>query len=198
MRCRSIVTSPRVGAPHSDPFDRAEAIGWHSDFSSHPTRPRLSLSYIERQDPRGPMFGAWRVAPVADVLTRMRQGDIGRQAVGLLLETPIPFVVTEGTEPAVFRALAPRGSRGLGFRFYPRAMRDGCVAVHGRVPEAVDRAIRAVEAAADAVGKTIPAATGSLLIVDNWHCLHDRLAQTVEPGLPLRRAILSFVDATLE
>jgi hypothetical protein len=52
-----------------------------------------------------------------------------------------------------------------------------------------------VEAAADTVGIVLPAPAGALLVTDNWHCLHDRLAQTVDSDLPLRRSVLCFVEA---
>jgi hypothetical protein len=58
----------------------------------------------------------------------------------------------------------------------------------------IERAIRAVEAAADEVGHVLAAPAGALLVTDNWHALHDRLPQCVEPGLPLRRSLLCFVE----
>ena len=72
-------------------------------------------------------------------------------------------------------------------------MRAGSVAAYGRVPSRLEETILAVEDAADAEAVTLPAGRGSLLIVDNWHCLHDRLPQSVDLDLPLRRAILCFV-----
>jgi hypothetical protein len=77
-------------------------------------------------------------------------------------------------------------------------MRDGARLVHGVVPDEIEHAIRSVETAADEIGIVLPALAGSLLVTDNWHCLHDRLAQTVEHDLPLRRSILCFVETMHE
>jgi hypothetical protein len=190
-----IETRPSVDAPMEAPFNRPEAIGWHNDFSTRLTRPRLTLAYIDRPDPRGPQFGAWRVASCDDVFTRLRGSADGRRAIRFLRETPVPFLVSDAEKPVVFRAVEARSSAGgrLGLRFYARGIRRGSVAVYGHVPTSVDRAVRAVEDAADAEGVTVPAALGAVLIVDNWHCLHDRLPQSIDLDLPLRRALLCFV-----
>jgi hypothetical protein len=187
-----IATAPRFDAPPSEPFNRPESIGWHGDFSTRSTRPRLTLSYVDRQDPRGADFGAWRVASCDDVLAALRKTDEGRAAVAFFLETPVTFLLAEGGESPTHNVLEMRDGR-LGFRFYGRAMRIGAQAARGWVAGRLESAIDAVEYAADSVAVTIPASRGSLLVVDNWHCLHDRLPQTVELGLPLRRALLCFI-----
>jgi hypothetical protein len=73
-------------------------------------------------------------------------------------------------------------------------MRDGARLVHGFVPDDTETAIRAVEVAADEVGVVLPTSEGALLVTDNWQCLHDRLAQSVDLEVPLRRALLCFVE----
>jgi len=192
-----IETRPNEEAPVDEPFNRPEAIGWHNDFSTHAHRPALSLAYIEREDPRGPDHGAWRVASCDRVLERLDLTPDGRRVARFLAETTLPYCFTSEGAPSFFRALEPRGlpHGRLGLRFYGRAMRDGARLVHGVVPDEIEQAIRAVEAAADTVGIVLPAPAGALLVTDNWHCLHDRLAQTVDSDLPLRRSVLCFVEA---
>jgi hypothetical protein len=195
-----IETRPSEDARCDEPFNRPEAIGWHNDFSTHARRPSLTLAYVERADPHGPGHGAWRVAPCDRVLERLSATSDGRGVARFLAETPLPYSFTGEGEPSFFRALQRRAfpPGRFGFRFYGRAMRDGARLLHGVVPDEIEHAIQAVETAADEVGIVLPALTGSLLVTDNWHCLHDRLAQTVESAQPLRRSLLCFVEAMHE
>ena len=190
-------TSPSADAVDLAPFDRPEAIGWHNDFSTHSERPALSLAYLARPDPRGPEHGAWRVASADLVFEHLHATPEGREIVRFLLDTDLPYSFTGDGTPSYFRAIERRGpSPGrLGLRFYGRAMRDGARLAHGAVPDDIERAIRAVEAAADEVGHVLAAPAGALLVTDNWHALHDRLPLSVDPGLPLRRSLLCFVAA---
>jgi hypothetical protein len=195
-RLTLIETDPAAEASRDRPFDRPESIGWHNDFSTHARRPSLTLAYIDRADPGGPMCGAWRVASCTRVLDKLNATTDGRTALRFLTETPLPYSFAGDGEPLFFHAIedlgAPPGR--LGLRFYGRAMRDGARLIHGVVPADIERAIRSVEVAADEVGVVLPAAQGALLVTDNWHCLHDRLAQTVDRDVPLRRALLCFVE----
>ena len=188
-------TRPSRNAPRAAPFDRSEAIGWHNDFSTHATRPRLSLAYVDRADPRGPPRGAWRVASCDRVLAALEASTGGRAVVQFLSEALLPYSFASDTPPSFFRAIERRGASPdrPGLRFYGRAMRDGARAVHGQVPEEVETAIQAVEGAADRVGLIVASQAGDLLVTDNWRCLHDRLEQTVDSPLPLRRSLLCFV-----
>lgn len=191
-----IGTSPAERASRLKPFNRPEAIGWHNDFSTQAHRPTLSLAYIERADPRGPEHGAWRVASCDRVLDKLGATTGGRRVTRLLTTEPFAYSFTGDGEPSYFHPIKRRGPEPgrLGLRFYGRAMRDGARLVHGRVPDDIEHAIRAVETAADEVGLVLPATPGALLVVDNWHCLHDRLAQSVDTDLPLRRSLLCFVQ----
>lgn len=193
-----IATAPHVAAPPGEPFNRPEPLGWHGDFSTRADRPPLTLSYVDRADPGGLAHGAWRVASCDDVLARLGRTAMGTAAVRFLLETPIAFALSEDESPRTHCAIEVRNrSTGrLGFRFYGRGMRLGARLVCGHVPQELEHAIAAVERAADEASVTIPATQGAVLLVDNWHCLHDRLAQTVDPALPLRRALLWFLDYT--
>ena len=189
-------THPAAGAAYLDPFDRAEGIGWHNDFSTHPERPAVSLALLARADPRGPAYGAWRVASCDRVLDHLLATAEGASTVRFLRTADLPFSFSGDGPPTFLRVLERRGpSPGrLGMRFYGRTMRDGARLAYGSVPEKIERAISAVEAAADAVGRVLEARPGALLIADNWHALHDRLPQSVDAGLPLRRSLLCFVD----
>ncbi len=113
-----------------------------------------------------------------------------------LLDTELPFSFTGEGAPTFFRVLERRGSPAgrHGIRFYGRALRDGARLAFGLVPAEMERAIRAVETAADAVGRTLAALGGTLLVTDNWHSLHDRLPQSVDLDLPPRRSLLCFVE----
>src|SRR5690606_38773249 len=84
-------TNPSLTADPSNPFDRPEALGWHNDFTTHATRPRYSLSFIEQQDPQGRPWGDWRVARVPDILNRLEQSTEGRAARALLSKGAYPF-----------------------------------------------------------------------------------------------------------
>lgn len=192
-------THPTADASYLEPFDRPEGIGWHNDFSTHPERPAASLAFLAQVDPRGPEHGAWRVASCDLVLDHLLATSEGAETVRFLCDADLPFSFTGEGPPAFFRALERRGPPPgrLGLRFYGRAMRDGARLAYGAVPEEIARAIHAVEAAADAVGQVIAAPPGALLVTDNWHSLHDRLPQSVDPGLPLRRSLLCFVERLL-
>ena len=191
-----IETHPAADASYLEPFDRAEALGWHNDFSAHPERPAVSLAFLARADPRGPAHGAWRVAACDLVLDHLLATSDGAGIVRFLRDTELPFSFSGKGRPTFLRVLEPHASRPgrLGMRFYGRTMRDGARLAYGTVPEEIERAICAVEAAADAVGRVLEARPGALLITDNWHALHDRLPQSVDAGLPLRRSLLCFVD----
>ena len=80
-----------------------------------------------------------------------------------------------------------------GLRFYGRALREGAKLALDRIPDRTKEAIALVEEAADAVGETLPASTGSLLIVHNWLSMHDRTEQTVTGTKARRQASLCFV-----
>jgi alpha-ketoglutarate-dependent taurine dioxygenase len=175
-----VETRPRGSAGYDEPFDQLPALGWHNDFSTHRYRPRWSLSYIRQEDAAG--GGNWRVADVKAVLARLRA--TGGRDVTRQLREPLPFSFTGEGVPCWFRGLTRNG-----LRFYGRTMRDGARLAHGEVPERVERAIGAVERAADVVGSTVRATTGALLILDNRRVLHDRLEQ----GHDARKASLAFV-----
>jgi hypothetical protein len=191
-----IDTHPAADASLLAPFDRPEAIGWHNDFSTHLERPRVSLAYLAHPDPRGPEHGAWRVASCDLVLEQLDATLEGRKVVRFLLDTDLPFSFTGEGSPSFFRVIERRGSSPgrLGLRFYGRTLRDGARLAYGAIPDEIEHATAAVEAAADQVGRTLAAPAGSLLVTDNWHSLHDRLQQSVDRDLPLRRSLLCFVD----
>ncbi|WP_434048860.1 MULTISPECIES: TauD/TfdA family dioxygenase [Sorangium] len=193
-------TRPAADASHLVPFDRPEAIGWHNDFSTHTERPVLSLAYLACPDPLGPEHGAWRVASCDRVLDQLHATPDGCEVIRFLLDTDLPYSFTGDGTPSFFRAIAPRGSPSgrLGMRFYGRSIRDGARLAYGTVPEEIERAVRAVEGAADQVGHVLAAPAGALLVTDNWHSLHDRLPQCVESNLPLRCSMLCFVKALHE
>ena len=64
-------------------------------------------------------------------------------------------------------------------RFYGTALTEGARTAFGRIPDHTMEAIALIEDAADAVGETLQASTGALLIAHNWLSLHDRTEQTV-------------------
>ena len=185
-----LLTRPSLCAPTWRPFDCRAPIGWHSDFSTWPHRPVLSLSWIRRQDPAGPDAGAWRVASVPAVLARLADSAEGRTLVGQLFRESHPFGYLDGGRPRFFRMLTPRG-----LRFYGRALTEGARLAFDKVPPRTRETIALIERAADAVGETLPAATGSLLVVHNWSSLHDRTEQTVADAATgaRRQAWLCFV-----
>lgn len=180
-----IITAPTADAPSWKPFDRPERIGWHNDFSTMEDRPSLSLAWIARGDPEG--GGDWRAASSEKVLARV--------ALPHLDETAFPFGYSDSGAAQLFPLVAPvpeEPSR-KGLRFYGRALREGAILEHGGVPDETRRLIAAVEAAADAVGETLPARTGALLVCHNWLSLHDRTGQTTASGVLLRKSVLCFV-----
>jgi hypothetical protein len=190
-----LVTEPTEDAPSWKPFDRAEAIGWHNDFSTMEDRPLLSLAWIARADP-DPERGAWRVASCARVLDHMAEEPGGDGALAVLGE-PFPFGYADSESAAWYPIVAPvpgeRERRGM--RFYARALREGARLCFDEVPVATEQIMAAVGRAADAVGKTLPATEHALLVCHNWLAFHDRAAQTTRGPLPLRRSVLCFVRA---
>lgn len=185
-----LLTRPSLRAPAWRPFDRRAPIGWHSDFSTWRDRPVLSLSWIRRQDPAGPDAGAWRVASVRAVLAKLVDSAEGRTLIGQLFRESHPFGYLDGSRPRFFRMLTRRG-----LRFYGRALTEGARLAFDNVPPRTREAIALIEQAADAVGETLPASAGSLLVVHNWLSLHDRTEQTVAGAAAARRrqAWLCFV-----
>ena len=169
-----LLTRPSLRAPTWRPFDRRAPIGWHSDFATWPDRPALSLSWIRRQDPAGPDVGAWRVASVRAMLARLADSAEGQALIGRLSRETHPFGYMDAGSPRFFPLL---GRRGL--RFYGRALTEGARLAFGTVPPRTREAIALIERAADAVGETLPASAGALLVVHNWRSLHDRTEQTV-------------------
>ena len=184
----AILTRPSRQAPIWRPFDRQESIGWHNDFSTWAERPELSLSWIRREDPSGPWVGAWRVASVRGLLTKLCERADGRSLIGKLCNETQPFGYANGDSTKFFRII----HQGR-LRFYGRALKDGARLTYGRVPDHTMEAIALIEKAADAVGETLPASKGALLVVHNWFSLHDRTEQTVEGFGGRRQAQLSFV-----
>lgn len=193
-----IKTQPAVDADDSAPFDQPAAIGWHNDFSTHERRPVVSLAWIARADPLG--LGAWRVASCDKVLTELRSTSEGMETVRFLSENPLPFSFTRDASPTFFHVIEQRRfSPGrLGLRFYGRAIRQGALLAYGEIPESIEHAVSAVESAADSVGQTLHAETGSLLVVDNWHAFHDRQAQSTGALLSLRCSWLCFLESLHE
>ena len=185
-----LLTRPSLRAPTWRPFDRRASIGWHSDFSTWFDRPVLSLSWIRRQDPAGRDAGAWRVASVRAVLSKLADSAEGRTLVGQLSRESHPFGYLDAGRPRFFRMLTRRG-----LRFYGRALTEGARAAFDKVPPRTREAIALIERTADAVGETFPASTGSLLVVHNWFSLHDRTEQTVAGAATgaRRQAWLCFV-----
>ena len=183
-----ILTRPSAQAPKWRPFDRRESIGWHNDFSTRAGRPELSLSWIRRQDPSGPCAGAWRVASVAAVLAKLRCRADSRKLIRKLSKETQPFGYWDTDTSRFYRIVCRRG-----LRFYGRALTEGAQIAFNRVPDHTRVAIALIEDAADAVGETLPASNGALLVVHNWLSVHDRTAQTVAGTGATRQAQLSFV-----
>ena len=175
-----------------DPFDREEALGWHNDFTSRRVRPRFTLAWLTRADPKGPLAGAWRIARVGDVLTRLQRRDEGARLLSRLRQEALPFSYTGEGQPDFFTALDGEGEGYL--RFYGRGIRQGCGLAWGEVPRGIEFLVRSVEGAADAAGRRIAALPGDLLVTDNRRTLHDRLPQTVSGRRPLRQSRLCFVQ----
>ena len=188
-----LLTRPSMCAPKWRPFDRGASIGWHNDFSTRAGRPELSLSWIRQEDPSGPYSGAWRVASVRSVLTKLRANVEGRVLIRNLSKEAQPFGYVDAGRPRSFRVVAQRG-----LRFYGRSLSEGAKLALDRIPDRTKEAIALIEGAADAVGETLPASTGSLLIVHNWLSLHDRTEQTVTGTEARRQAWLCFVKRPLE
>ena len=183
-----LLTRASKRAPKWRPFDRRASIGWHNDFSTRAGRPELSLSWIRQEDPSGPDSGAWRVASVRSVLTKLRASVEGRVLVRNLVKEAQPFGYADAGRARLFRVIAQRG-----LRFYGRALREGAKLALDRIPDRTKEAIALIEGAADVVGETLPASTGSLLIVHNWLSMHDRTEQTVTGTEARRQAWLCFV-----
>ena len=174
LRRPVLLTRPSLRAPTWRPFDRGAPIGWHSDFATWSDRPVLSLSWIRRQDPAGPDAGAWRVASVQAVLARLADSTEGPTLIGRLSRETHPFGYMDAGSPRFFPLLDRKG-----LRFYGRALTEGACLAFGKIPPRTREAIALIERAADAVGETLPASTGALLVVHNWGSLHDRTEQTV-------------------
>ena len=183
-----LLTRPSNRAPKWRPFDRRASIGWHNDFATRSDRPELSLSWIRREDPAGPYAGAWRVASVRAVLAKLKASDEGRTLIGKLSNEAQPFGYTDAGRASYFRIINQKG-----LRFYGRALKEGARIALDRVPDYTKEAVALIEGAADAVGETLPASTGSLLIVHNWLSFHDRTEQTVTGTVARRQALLCFV-----
>ena len=183
-----LLTRPSIRAPKWRPFDRQASIGWHNDFSTQSERPELSLSWIRHEDPSGPYAGAWRVASVRAVLSKLKASGEGRRLIGKLSKEAQPFGYTDAGCATYFHIINQKG-----LRFYGRALKEGARIALDRVPDYTKEAVALIEGAADAVGETLQASTGSLLIVHNWLCFHDRTEQTVTGTVPRRQAWLCFV-----
>jgi Taurine catabolism dioxygenase TauD, TfdA family len=191
-----IPTKPLAAAPRWRPFDRQVPIRWHNDFSTRAGRPQLSLSWILRQDPNGPDHGAWWVASSAAVIAKLCESREGKRLVADLRERAHPFGYRDAGSWRQFRVIV-KGSSSPGaelLRFYGPALEDGAWLRFGKVPERTKDIVARIEEAANAVRVVLPAKTGSLLIVHNGLCLHDRSPQTVTGPKELRRqALLCFV-----
>ncbi|HET9227358.1 MAG TPA: TauD/TfdA family dioxygenase [Thermoanaerobaculia bacterium] len=188
-----LVTEPAADAPPWKPFDRPERIGWHNDFSTLPDRPVLSLAWIARGDPTLGL-GDWRAASCAAVLDALSRDP--RVSLDRLRREPLPFGYTDGGEPSflpVIRSIPGEAGREE-LRFYARALREGALACFGSTPDETERLIAAIESAADAVGETLAASTGALLVCHNGMAMHDRTEQTTQGGRPFRKSVLCFVD----
>lgn len=191
-----ILTQPSPSAPQWHPFNRHAAIGWHNDFSTRSGRPELSLSWIRRGDPHESEGGAWRVASVDTVLARLRRTREGEDILAELSTRAEAFGYRDsGGWRSFLVVLGPAGrSSRRGMRFYGRALEEGAQLRFGQIPGRTREIIARVEEAADAVGEVFRASTGSLLIVDNRHSLHDRTEQQVTgPEGRRRQAWLCFV-----
>ena len=180
-----VLTQPSSSAPKWRPFDRRPSIGWHNDFSTCSKRPRLSLSWIERGDPSGPIGGgAWRVASVKAVIEKLRETRDGNRLVADLTRGSEAFGYHDAGSWRPFRVIIRR------------ALKEGAMLRYKKIPERTSEIVARVEEAADAVGEVLPATNGALLIVDNRLSLHDRLEQQVTgPRERRRRAWLCFVQS---
>ncbi|HWM90690.1 MAG TPA: TauD/TfdA family dioxygenase [Thermoanaerobaculia bacterium] len=188
-----LVTEPTADAPPWKPFDHPERIGWHNDFSTLADRPVLSLAWIARGDPT-PGLGDWRAASCADVLDVLSRDS--RVSLERLRREPLPFGYTDGGEPSLLPVVrsTPGEAGREELRFYGRALREGALACFGSIPAETERLVMTVEQAADAVGETLAASTGALLVCHNGLSLHDRTEQTTEGGRPFRKSVLCFVE----
>lgn len=191
-----ILTQPSPSAPQWHPFNHHTAIGWHNDFTTRAGRPQLSLSWIRQGDPYEPQGGAWRVASVAAVITKLRQTREGRGLVTQLSARAEAFGYHDAGGWRPFRVVISADGRTSrrGLRFYGRALEEGAQLRFGQIPDRTRELIAQVEGAADAVGEVLFASAGALLIVDNRFSLHDRLEQQVAgPEERRRQAWLCFV-----
>jgi hypothetical protein len=180
--------------PQAAPFDRREPIGWHGDFASHEDRPEISLVYVSRADPAGGQAGAWRLAAAIRVMERLGSTAEGRAAIEFLTNEKLPFSYAEGKPVRWFRAIeTDHASGAVGLRFYEPSIVRGCVGVYGDVPNAVERSLRLVKVAADETAEIRPTPAGSLLVINNWSALHDRVEQSVTSSGGDREALLAFV-----
>jgi len=188
-----LYTSPTLD-PAAAPFDRREPIGWHGDFASHDDRPDISLVYVSRSDPAGALAGAWRLASVARLIAQLRSTAEGRAAVDVLSEEMLPFSYAEGKPVRWFRAIETQSGPGAArMRFYEPSIVRGCMTVYGDLPDAVAQALGLVKAAADEIAEIRTTPAGSLLVINNWTALHDRVEQSVTGSGGDREALLAFV-----
>jgi hypothetical protein len=191
-----ILTQPSSSAIEWRPFDRRKAIGWHNDFSTRVKRPELSLSWIRQGDPSGPIGGAWKIASVSAILSKLNQTREGKRLITELSNKAEPFGYRDAGEARLFRVIVGTNLRlrQPGLRFYGRALEEGALLRFGQVPERTREIIAQIEKAADEVGEVLCASTGALLVVDNRLSLHDRTEQQVTGPKELRRqAWLCFV-----
>ena len=180
--------------PDAAPFDRREPIGWHGDFASHDDRPEISLVYVSRSDPAGDLAGAWRLASVGPLIERLGSTPEGRCAVEMLTSEMLPFSYAKGKPVRWFRAIETQsGSGAARMRFYEPSIVRGCLAAFRDVPAPVAQALRLVKAAADEIAEVRPTPAGSLLVINNWTALHDRVEQSVIGGGEDREALLAFI-----
>lgn len=190
-----ISTQPILSAGRWRPFDRRSAIGWHNDFSTLIRRPNLSLSWIQREDPIKPLGGAWKVASVTAMVTRLRQSKSGRKLLAELAHQARPFGYNDSGKAQLFSTVKKNIRGRIEMRFYGRALMEGSQIHFGELSKPIRDIIAVVEDTADQVSEILPATTGALLIVDNRFSLHDRLEQTVTgPKEKRRRAGLCFVQ----
>ena len=178
-----IQSAPAANASYLAPFDCAMGIGWHNDFSTHAKRPVLSLAYLQRVDPRWPDYGAWRVATSDMIFDRLCMTAEGHNVIQFLLDNELPYSFTGHGDPVLFKVIERRNpmSNRLSLRFYGRALRDGANLLYGKVAKNLEDAFTLIETIADQVGHTFAAPAGALLITDNWHSLHDRTLQSIDP-----------------
>lgn len=176
--------------PHpSQAFAQEHSIGWHSDFSTIPKRPKLSFSYIYRADPFHSIRGNWRLASTKSVLDHFLD-KLDQQDIDFLKQPIFPFAYT-GSEKVAYFPLIENNQ----LRFYEPALVSGLEL--GRFPaDKVDyynRLRRDLLASADAVGQTYAGNSGALMVVHNGLALHDRLKQSTDDTKALRMALLCFV-----